>query len=73
MAGAKFFEHVVHLGKSEVRVSLLAALAVGIELFSEEANTLALWFGGIRERERFKTASLVVAGVISITESTTGG
>ena len=40
----------------------LAALAVGVELFGEEADAFALGRGGVGEWEGFEAAGFVVAG-----------
>jgi len=58
LAGAEFFEDVVHLGEGEVGVGFLAALAVSVELFAEAAEALALGFGGVGEWEGLEAASL---------------
>jgi len=45
-AGAQFFEDVVHLRHREIGVCFLATFAVDVELFGEEPDAVALWFGG---------------------------
>jgi hypothetical protein len=71
LSGAKFLKNVVHFGESQVGVKLLAAFAVGVELFTEEANALALGLGGIGKGEGLEAAGFIVAEIVSETESAT--
>lgn len=51
---------------------LLAPLAMSVELFAEETDTLSLIIGGVGERERFETGRLHVDWVISEAEPAAG-
>ena len=70
LAGAQFFEDVVHLGHGQVGMRFLAAFAVGVELFAEESDAFALGFGGVGKGEGLEAAGLDVAGIVSETEPT---
>ena len=69
LAGAQFFEHVVHAGQRQPRMRRLLALAVRVELLGELADAGLLRGGGVGEGEGLEAARLVVARVVADAES----
>jgi len=64
LAGADFGKDVIDFGESQPGVKFLAAFAVHVELFGEEADAFALGFGGVGKWEGLEAARLVVAGPV---------
>jgi hypothetical protein len=64
LAGAEFFEDIVHFGEREVGVRFLAAFAMSVELFAQEADALALGLGGVGKREGLEAARFVIPGAV---------
>jgi hypothetical protein len=59
LAGAEFIEDVVHVGESQIGVRLLAALAMRIELLTEEADAFAQGLGGVGKGKSSKQRVLL--------------
>lgn len=67
LAGAEFFEDVVHAGHGERGMQRLLTFAVGVELFAEVANAGFSYHAGIRRRKCVKILRRAVtssAGVV---------
>src|SRR5690606_18333085 len=61
LARAQLFKHVVHLGERELRMRLLARLAVSIELFAEVSQFPSLCGAAARKWEWIEANRVVVA------------
>src|SRR5687768_10028061 len=63
----------LYLRHGQIWMSFLPALAMGVELLAEEADSLSLWLGGVGKREGLEAAGLVVARVVPVSEPSARG